>query len=205
MMIKNSPSKNELRVLVLGFEPFLHHRTNISGELAIQLHDLILESQLSSRRIYKIHGLRMPVSYDVYDRFARNLISEVQPHFVWLFGLSETRAQSEIELVALNKSHGSRQDSQNILKSNHTIRKELPLALQNPSLEIEDLETLIQNKNLNCGLSWHAGTYVCNTLYFEFLAEKLAPGYFVHMPHNASSSSLQELMIAVMDHYFFRA
>ena len=106
----------------------------------------------------------------------------------WLgLGLAPGRTKVEFEMVALNLQHATTPDNQGECPFLTPIKPGSPLALS-PSLPHQDWMEALVRKDVPCGRSFHAGTFLCNQIFYcgvhfaqESDADLLAG--FVHVPY----------------------
>jgi pyroglutamyl-peptidase len=145
-----------VKILITGFVPWGKHRINPSGELASE-----------------VGGHLLPVDFDQAARELRRLVRKHRPQAIVMLGLAAGRKRINLELVALN------------LQLDRTrwrkIRKGGPLALPT-RLPVDELLTHLRRARVPATPSFHAGTYVCNRVFYEALAATKVPCGFVHVP-----------------------
>ncbi len=149
-----------MSLLVTGFEPWGAERRNPSGDLASAL-----------------GGHVLPVDYGRAERELRRLIRRHRPSAILLLGLASKRARISLEAVAVNVDHC---ESGRWKRWRRTIGKG-PLAL--PSrLPIDRLYRILRRARVPVAVSHHAGTFICNHVFFVALAATRVPCGFVHVP-----------------------
>ncbi|MHB2020192.1 MAG: pyroglutamyl-peptidase I [Candidatus Xenobia bacterium] len=161
-----------MKLLLTGFEPFLQFRVNSSWE-AIRA----LDGQHVGP--YGLICHRLPVSFGQIDGVLDTLLKETRPDAVLAFGLAPTMAM-RLERVALNIDWSERPDNDGRLQPETPIVSHGALALPSP-LPLARFVHRLRGKGFPAGLSFHAGTYLCNHVYYRFLQTGL-PAAFIHLP-----------------------
>lgn len=149
-----------MRILIAGFAPWGRRRRNPSGDLARAL-----------------GGHVLPVDYDRAGRELRRFIRKTKPGAILLFGLADGRKRLGLEAVALNVDHC---ESGRWKRWRRPIGKG-PLALP-ARLPIDRLHALLRRARVPVAVSHHAGTFICNHVFYVALAATSVPCGFVHVP-----------------------
>jgi pyroglutamyl-peptidase len=148
-----------VRVLLTGFKPWGKQRRNPSGELARAL-----------------GGHLLPVNYAAAGRALKALIRQ-RPDAILMLGLAPGRKSIGLEALALNVDHcedGShRRWRRRISKGPLALPTRLPLDL---------LHRRLSRARIPVRLSHHAGTFICNHVFYVALAASDVPCGFVHVP-----------------------
>jgi pyroglutamyl-peptidase len=141
--------------LVTGFEPWGRLRSNPSGAVA-----------------RAFGGVVLPVDFDRADPILRRAVVERRPKALVLLGLAERRRRISLEAVALNVDHhGGRRGP--------IARGPLALATRLP---VEALLAKLVAARIPAEISHHAGTFLCNHVFYVALRETKLPCGFVHVP-----------------------
>jgi pyroglutamyl-peptidase len=151
-----------MAVLLTGFVPWGTHRVNPSGELAREL-----------------GGHLLPVDFDKASRELRRLIRRDRPDAVLMMGLAPGRKTIALEAVALNVEHHDEKGKDR--RWQRPIRRGGPLALRS-RLPLERIYDRLRKARVPVSISHHAGTYVCNRVFYEGLSACAVPCGFVHVP-----------------------
>ena len=162
-----NPYSDGVNILVAGFLPWGKHRVNPSGELAGE-----------------VGGHVLPVDFDRASRELRRLIRRHRPRAIVLLGLAAGRTRINLELVALNFEDHPR--------GWRRIRKGGPLALKS-RLPVKRLLEKLRRARVPATVSFHAGTFVCNRVFYEALAASTVPCGFVHVPPFKAMSRPRQL------------
>lgn len=159
-------------ILLLGFEPFGRFAVNPSWEAIRSLDG-------SESRGRRIAARRLPVSFTRAGPELERALAETRPDTVVAFGVHGGRS-IRLERLALNVDHSTRPDNDGAKPVDARIQPAGPLALSS-TLPIEGMETALRAAGFDVERSFHAGTYLCNHVYFLLLARGQRAA-FVHLP-----------------------
>lgn len=162
--------------IVTGFEPFGGDEINPSQELVKLL------QQSSQDLVCEV----LATEYDFAGDRIRQLIKEHAPNVIVMLGLSGEASSIKLERVALNIDDASLADNAGDLRKGQAIRHGAPLALKT-SIDLPELQAELRAKGYDVVISNHAGTYICNHIYYCALDHLSAigsniPCLFVHVP-----------------------
>ena len=169
------------RCLVIGFTPFEGQPVNPS--------QLVVEELTRGGRLPKEVDVVTEVLDTAYgtagDR-VRELIVDLEPSAVLLLGVAATRSAITIERFALNLDEAPTRDNAGELRSGRAIVPDGPAAYTS-TLPIDLLIARLQAAALSAAPSNHAGTFVCNHVFYSArhaLARRglEIPCGFVHLP-----------------------
>ena len=157
-------------MLVTGFEPWGGIRFNPSGAIAEHLGGEIL-----------------PVDYDRAGSSLKRLLRR-RPDGIVMFGLAETRRRIDVECIALNVDHAGPGPWK---RGPRRIRRG-PMALAS-RLPVSAIVARLRRAGIPAGLSHHAGTFVCNHVFYLALASTRVPCGFIHVPPTRAVSLKRQL------------
>jgi pyroglutamyl-peptidase len=164
------------KLLVTGFQPFLNETVNPSG--------LLLEA-LAPEFSQQIETLLLPVSYKKSASTLRARWKAKGPYRgLLMLGQAAGRKAVCLERVALNWSETSIADEDGERLKPGPLRPEAPSAVISEFFPSSWKDLL--NAEGPTEISFSAGTYVCNSIYFEALSRLCAdktPALFVHVPY----------------------
>lgn len=161
-----------MKILISGFKPFLGQSINPSQKLALDLQSAFSE----------VVSIVLPVEYKQSSWILEREIQNVEPDYVIMIGQAAGRANVCFEKIGLNWVQSRHADEAGIKPEVGAIEKSEPLALMTPFPVDEHYEKL-RAKNLPVEISFSAGAYVCNDLYFRTLHEfKKLKAVFIHVP-----------------------
>jgi len=162
------------RILVTGFQPFLHHSMNVSEMLLQEL----------GRERTDIEVLLLPVSFQKsFLEFKRHWDLHGPYRSVVMLGQAKGREGVSLERVALNWMESKNPDNDGECPPSGRIFADAPdsyLVDFFPSAWKDSLMSLGKTE-----ISLTAGAYVCNNLYFKVTHSLRAAdvaALFVHLP-----------------------
>ncbi len=149
-----------MRILITGFEPFLDHQENISEVLAkrFQRQSLFQNSDH--------HILLLPVEFQRAFDVLNEHLSQQTYDFIFQMGLAANRTKISMERVGLNWVETSQADNAGVIPARGFIDPFSDKALFS-TMPWSDIFPLLSEKDVE--ISFSAGTYVCNDLYFRTL------------------------------------
>lgn len=167
--------KSSKKILVTGFEPFLGESINPS--------QLIIES-LSNQSEFKelCDFLLLPVSYKRSVFELERKLSQNNFQFVLMLGQAGGRSEVSLEIQGFNQNECRFADEDGDLRLNQVIRDDGETLLK-VDLPLQEWVHSLREEGLPVSVSETAGRFVCNHLYYEFLARKKELGLFVHVPY----------------------
>lgn len=148
---------------------------------------------------WEVRKARLDVSWDrAFDSLLASWTDEVVA--VVGFGVAPIH-DIALEQIAINLSEGTDVDGQEA--PSREVIPDGPAAYWS-TLPIEQLQKAITDSGLQASKSAHAGTYLCNALFYQIIHETLwkspdTPAGFVHLPNlqNTDSISQADLNLAV--------
>ncbi|WP_191557226.1 pyroglutamyl-peptidase I [Metabacillus idriensis] len=190
------------KVLLTGFEPFLHYTINPTAQIAEHLHGQTIGH-------YEICGKVLPVQFSKTWKQCLLHIEEEKPDAVLMLGLAAGRYKITPERVAINCADGEK-DNEGLVKQDERIQSEGPAAYFS-TLPFRTFVNVLQERGLPAELSNTAGTYLCNYLMYQAIhyfkqSNQNIPAGFIHVPAshklaleigNVPSFSQQDLTEAV--------
>lgn len=166
------------RILITGFQPFLGESLNPSEQLL----SLTKNWSLTDKRL---STLLLPVTYaDAFPRLLEHLEKNTYDYVVML-GQASGRSKISLERVALNWQESVHPDEAGYIpQPARAIRTDAVSALFS-TLPLEEIKTRLQENNIPAEISFTAGAFVCNSIFFQaahYLAEHKVANGFVHVP-----------------------
>ena len=161
-----------MKVLVSGFKPFLGQSINPSEIIAIEL----------SKKIAQVKSVILPVEFTKSFIFLKDGIEHELPDYLIMLGQASGRKKISLEKVALNWNQTSVSDEAGLTPVMGPIIKNSALALMS-DFPIDAVFEKLRLPELE--ISFSAGTYVCNELYYHVLKnfnEKSLKSVFIHLP-----------------------
>jgi len=149
-----------MRILLAGFGPWGKVRRNPSGKAARAL-----------------GGHVLPIPFDRAGREIVRLIRETRPGAIVLLGLAAGRRKISLEAVAMNVDHCEdrpwRRWRRRIMKGPITRGTRLP---------IDRIWWRLRAAGFPAAVSYGAGTFTCNHVFYVALARSSVPCGFIHVP-----------------------
>ena len=163
-----------MKILVTGFEPFGGNGYNPSAALIdrIRTENSIVVSLL-------------PTSYQRAAAALGEALAREKPDAVILTGVAGGRSEICLEFCALNIKDAQIPDNDGEKASGQSVIPGDCCALFT-TLDPGGASQFIRGAGIPCRVSYHAGTYVCNSTYFHALRSGV-PALFMHIPDDERS------------------
>ena len=170
-----------MKVLVTGFDAFAGVPVNPSALMLDELAALCRGGALSG-----VETRLLPTEYGSAGGMISDLIGSLKPDVVIATGVAQFRQNITIERIALNIDDAAAPDNAGDLRRGTPVDPGGPLALMS-SCDTDALAAVLRQSGFPAEVSNHAGTYVCNHVYYAALAcaAGLQPAplcVFVHVP-----------------------
>ena len=164
-------------IIVTGFEPFKNFKKNPSWLVAKVLEGEDRENILS---------IKIPVSYQKVRNLTGEILQKYRPDAILSLGLADGRAQISVEKIAVNIMDSSSPDNEGFAPRRKKIFEDGSEVIVSTAPVFKIVDAL-RNQGIPAYVSYHAGTYVCNALFYSFLyhARKMSlniPIGFIHLP-----------------------
>jgi len=174
---KKAPGKSA-PILITGFDPFGGEKVNAAWEAVKALPDGIDGVVLQKVCVPTVFGRCADVLREAALRM------DTPPRMILMIGQAASRASVTPEMVALNIRCAPIPDNDGIMPRGQSVLPggENALFCPLPLIRIADE---LKEEDLRVSLSFHAGTFVCNDLYYSALAEftpRGIPCCFIHVP-----------------------
>ena len=181
---------NKMKILLTGFEPFGKDNINVSWEVA---HLLSCDNSLG----LDIEIKCLPVSFKKVGQVLCDEISRIAPDILILLGQSAHRHEVNVERVAINVMDASNPDNDGFIPTDLPVCANGETAYLS-NAPIKDICCALKSAGIGAKVSNSAGTYVCNTAFYEALRfnsclSKKMIVTFIHLPSKDKSfDKLQE-------------
>ena len=162
------------KLLITAFEPFGGKGYNSSGAML----DAIKEDEFTAKRL-------LPTSYAGAARVLKTALEEEKPDAVILTGQASGRTEVCLEFCALNVKNAGIADNDGEIANGESVVSGAQNALFT-TLDLTSFAKQIKAVGIPCRVSYHAGTFVCNSSYYHLLLSGV-PGVFVHIPDDERS------------------
>lgn len=178
-----------MKIIITGFEPFLDNKENPSYELLG-----LLPKSIYGNELIKIP---LPVEYDRCFDVLKPYIEEHKPGLIINLGLAGGRKYICPERVAINISDSLNPDNCGKMPIDQTIIDGGENAYFS-TLDLKQIVSNLEKKNIPVHISNSAGTYVCNNLMYHVLYYiktnnlNIKAG-FIHIPFMSEQVDLDEI------------
>ena len=164
------------KLLITGFEAFGGERINPSWEAVRGLTDRIGKFELLKIQIPTVFG-------EAADRVLE-AAERIRPDVILCIGQAKGRSMVTPEVVAINLREASIPDNAGNMPQNEPVCTGGPNAYF-ATVEIRRMVEAVRRCGIPCGLSYSAGAYVCNDLFYTLLHHYEGTGIgvgFIHVP-----------------------
>lgn len=178
-------------ILLTGFEPFDGAEINPSWEAVA-----LVPEDIDGR---KVHRLQLPTVFGRAADLLRQEIARLRPELVICCGVANGRAGVTPELVAINYRCARIPDNAGQRFSGVPIDPAGETAHMT-ALPVHAMIDCIKAEGIPAYLSFSAGAYVCNDVYYALLSGQAAYGYkgiFLHVP-DADTVPIQDAARAIV-------
>lgn len=168
-----------MKILVSGFKPFGENRTNPTQRI-------ISDLQKRSFDGIELHLLLLDVLFGKSGDLLIQEIRESDPDAVISFGLAAKAFEIRLERFAINMDDAVGSDNNGVVRSGEEIAPGNALAYRS-NLPLEKIYSSLSNAGLPVSYSNHAGTYVCNHVFYRLRHWSESTGLdlksgFIHIP-----------------------
>ena len=170
------------KILVTGFEKF-HIATSNSTEAIV--------NELAKTEFPGIITAVLPVEFGRSWQILKELIETHKPKIVISLGQAEGRNDITPEKIAINLDHARIPDNAGNSPTNKAIVSGAPDGIFS-TLPIEDYIETLKAADIPASISFSAGTYVCNHLFYLLqyhCKDKDIKSGFIHVPLMESQTS----------------
>ena len=172
-------------LLITCFEPFGGRSENVSHN--------VVEALPDSAGSYALSKLCLPVEFGRAAKIAIEAIDNLRPAAVVCVGEAGGRAAITPEMVALNLRHARIPDNAGFQPYDEPVMAGGENALFS-TLPVRAMAEAILAAGVPAEVSYSAGTYVCNDLFYlvlDHLKGSGVPAGFIHVPADGSLSAQQ--------------
>jgi len=183
-------------VIVTGFEPFGNYSVNPSELIAEVLNGTSFGGAA-------VVGIVLPVDFNDSVEMTLHVIEQYHPVLVISTGLNARSHTIKVEKIGMNLKRYPKNDG--TWSFPRRIDKMGPFFRITP-LHTNDIVRKIRDANISVQQSFFAGTYVCNTLFYQMLGyandqKRTIKAGFIHVPlldsQDPQGMSLQTMVDAV--------
>ena len=165
------------KLLITGFEPFGGLDINPSWEAVKALPEFIGE--------YEIIKLRLPVEYETAAQIAAKKAEDISADIIICTGVVGGRKSISFEKVAINLRSSSMTDNKNCKKEDEPVVKNSREAYFS-DLPVQDMAEAVNKAGISASVSYFAGVFVCNDVFYSLLHKYHNTGKkvgFIHLPY----------------------
>lgn len=177
-------------ILVTGFEPFGGDARNPAGEAA---------EALDGRTVggVPVRGVVLPCVFAQAPRALRAAIRRHRPDLVLALGLAASRQGFHLERVAVNLIDARIPDNAGSQPVDQPVIKGGPAAAFT-TLPVKAMAAALQVAGHDAQVSWSAGSFVCNQLFYALMRCRVPQAGFLHVGGDlAVDSIVQGVRIAL--------
>ncbi|XP_053976004.1 pyroglutamyl-peptidase 1 [Hylaeus volcanicus] len=174
--------------LVTGFGPFDNHIVNASWEAVKELNKLAANSK--ELKDVKLIVQEIPVSYEDVDNYIPTLWEEYKPTVVLHVGVSHKADCLTIECCAHSNGY-VRKDIYDKCPDESTIPDQILKTGINVDTICDKVNKHSNKTKCNACISYDAGRYLCEYIFYKSLQINSTKTLFVHVPDFHKYSSLQ--------------
>ena len=170
------------KLLVTGFEPFHKATTNPTKDI-VQI--------LDGENIEGLTTAVLPVEFGRSWQILKELIETHKPEIVISLGQAEGRSQITPEKIAINLDNARIPDNAGNSPVNMAIVSGAPDGIFS-TLPIDNYVETLKAADIPASISFSAGTYVCNHLFYSlqhYCKDKDIKSGFIHVPLMESQAS----------------
>ena len=164
------------KLLITGFEPFGKDTINPSWEAVSRLEDTIGD--------YELTKLQVPVIFGTATQRVLEAARKLGPDAILCIGQVGGRSAVTPEVVGINLRDASMEDNAGNRPIDQPVVPEGPTAYF-ASIPVRKIADAVKSAGIPCTLSYSAGAYVCNDLFYalrhHYEGTKTRTG-FIHVP-----------------------
>lgn len=159
-------------ILISGFKPFFNQTVNPSE---------IVVSKIQGQS--QVEVVVLPVEFRKAYEDLQLAIDRLKPKAIVMLGLAGGRSQISLEKIALNWNQTQKPDESGFIPEIAKIDAQSELAIMT-RFPVDLLYEFLRKHDVECEVSFSAGTFVCNNLYYHVLKNNPdIPALFVHLPY----------------------
>lgn len=169
-------------IVLTGFEPFGGENINPSWQAICQL-----QQELSAATDLHLTCLELPVTFEGCFAPLQQVLQQQPVDLVLCIGQAGGRSHIGLEKVAINFAHARIADNAGAQPLNTSLQPNGPAAYFS-TLPLGAMLHACQQQGVPTQLSFTAGTYVCNALFYQLMhfltqQQSKALGGFIHIPY----------------------
>lgn len=164
------------KLLITAFEPFGGEKVNSSLLTLISLPDVIGD--------FRLIKMEVPVIFGLAGRMVTDAALKLDPDLIICLGQADGRGDVTPEKIGINLRNARIPDNAGLEPQNETIVDDGPDGIFT-DLPLSDIVEVINDIGVPASVSYSAGTFVCNDLYYTLLERFRGTGVsvgFIHLP-----------------------
>ncbi|XP_015435399.1 PREDICTED: pyroglutamyl-peptidase 1, partial [Dufourea novaeangliae] len=174
--------------LITGFGPFTGHVINASWEAVKELSKLSVDSE--ELKGVKVITKEIPVSYDDVSSYVPKLLKKYNPMVILHVGVSSKAECLTIECCAHNNGY-IKPDIHNKCPDEYAVIPQILNTTINVSEVCDVVNESSRETDCNACISYNAGKYLCEYIFYKSLQIRPMKTLFVHVPDFNKYSSIQ--------------
>lgn len=163
-----------MRLLLTGFEPFLGEKINPS--------QLLVDEVARLSEFSWVETMILPVSFRTAPAILLKKMMSEKYDGVVMLGQASGRDKVSLERVALNWVESRAADETGFTPTTGPIDPRMKEAYF-CSWPLGEIKEVLSSKEIPVEISFTAGGFVCNYLYFSIASQVRVPSLFVHVPY----------------------
>ena len=179
------------KILLTCFEPFGGEEKNVTMAVISRISDRVGN--------FEIEKLTLPVEFSRAADIAIKYANEICVDAVVSLGQAGARTKITPEMVAINLRYASIPDNAGAKPMDEPVIEGAPNAYF-ATLPVRKISESISDYGCPSAVSYSAGTYVCNDLYFSLLhafSESKVDACFIHLPKENADLSVDKMANAI--------
>jgi pyroglutamyl-peptidase len=180
-----------MKAIVSGFDAFSGMPLNPTAEIVKRI-----ARKKPNDSFEEICPLVLPTTYDGASRTLIDAATLESPDIIVMLGLATDTTTVQLERIALNVRDTESPDNEGVIQVDRQVVAGGPIAYRT-SLNLPQIQSHLRALGVQASISNHAGTFVCNSVYYSACHEVAVRGWatrviFVHLPwtYHASEPSL---------------
>ena len=173
-----------MTILVTAFEPFGGDSVNASLAAMEALEPEIRVGQ----KTVQVRKTKLPVTFGGCGQALEQAMAEAEPDIVLCLGMAAGRGQITPEVFAVNARYARSADNAGQTYPVLTPCNTAGPAAYRTGLPAETIVQRLREAGIPAELSFTAGTYVCNDLFYHLMTVSAVPAGFIHVPQAAEDA-----------------
>lgn len=168
------------KILLTGFEPFGSEKINPSWEVVFHFNGYVFSD-------FQVVSRQLPCTFGDSCVLLQQFIEEIEPEIILCVGQAGGRSEISLERVAINLIEARIMDNLGCQPTGVKVIDDAPDGYL-CNLPLKALSQQIRNAGIPAGISYTAGTFVCNQVFFftlDYIARfnPIMKGGFIHIPY----------------------